>query len=148
MSRPTPRELLKYLVRENVSDYKEAVRDVLLENPRTNPISFLPHSRPKTQSQHLENMVALDRLEKTFKAMRLVLSPKAPSHTTDVVWTTLHLKTGPAPFRSRMRVERDERPQARLVADYSFGPLQGSYMGGKPQTNKTRNKMFPVTYVK
>lgn len=146
--RISPRELLKYLVREKVSDYKEAVRDVLMENPNTNPISFIPYKRPKTHGQHLENMVALERLERVFKAMRLVLSQKAPTNTDNVVWNTLQLRTDKVSIRSRMRIEHDERPKARLVADYSFGPLQGSYMGGKPVKGKTRNKTFPVVYVK
>ena len=44
-------------------------------------------------------------------------------------------------------VERDDLPQARQIADYSFGPLQGSYMGRKPQSGQTRRVAMPVTRI-
>lgn len=46
--------------------------------------------------------------------------------------------------RSGIIVEANEGPQSRMTADYSFGPLQGAYMGKKPVVGQTRNISLPV----
>lgn len=111
---------------------------------KTNSMSvkpFLPHKKPKTPAENRANFMTTIKISNARRAIEArALAQYNHRHPVHIVNGVQSMPKDP----SKITLERDDLPTARVIADYSGGPLQGAYMGRKPRLNVTRNVSLPV----